>query len=86
MPLPDHFLKKGGPGRPRGLPNRATREFKELWASWLESDEYRENLKRRILLGRAPHMESYLAQLVFGKPKDIVEQTGELVIRCELNE
>lgn len=84
MPRNTSGLRRGGPGRPKGVPNRATREFKAFWRCWMDSADYRENVKRRILLGRAPHLESYIAQMVYGRPKDVVETQGELVIRCEM--
>src|SRR5262245_48165921 len=37
------------------------------------SHRYRENLKRRILSGTAPHMELLLHQCAFGKPRNLVE-------------
>ena len=56
-------------GRKAGVPNRATAQFKTFWQTFLESAEYRENLKQRVLSGSAPHMEKYLAELLHGRPR-----------------
>jgi len=71
-------LKRGGPGRPKGVPNKATREFKAWAESFFKSSKYRENLERRLLSGRAPSFEVYAAQLLYGKPKEEVEHSGEV--------
>lgn len=71
-------------GRTAGTPNKATVEFKQFWAKFYESDEYRANLQRRIIQGRAGPMEQYVAQMVFGKPKDQVDLQGDITIRHEL--
>jgi hypothetical protein len=72
-------LQRGGrPGRPKGLPNIATREFKS-WAEKFTADPtYRLALERRLTAGKAPQFEVYLHQLLHGKPKDQVELSGDL--------
>lgn len=62
-----------GGGRKKGVPNKATQEIKEFARNFLMSEEYRENLKRRILAGEAPHIEVLLHHYGFGKPKTSVE-------------
>ena len=66
---------KGNPGggRKRGVPNRATQEIKDFARNFLMSEEYRANLKRRILAGEAPHLEVLLHHYAFGKPRTSVE-------------
>jgi hypothetical protein len=64
-----------GRGRPRGATGLIQREFKECWHLFLNSDEYRDNAKRRILSGRAPHLESYLLNRIYGKPQEQVAVT-----------
>ena len=75
-------LKRGGsPGRPKGSLNRKTLAFEEFWAGKLESEEYRQNLWRRIAGGRASHMETFLATKIFGAPKQNLDLTGEVTLR-----
>jgi hypothetical protein len=59
-----------GGGRPKGAPNKATREIKEFARNFLMSDKYQRSLERRILAGTAPHMEVLLHHYAFGKPTD----------------
>lgn len=68
-------FKKGNPGggRPKGVPNKATREIKEFARTFLESPRYRQSLQRRIVAGKAPHMEILLHHYAFGKPTARVE-------------
>jgi hypothetical protein len=63
-------LKRGGPGRPKGAPNRATRDIREFSRETLERPEYIHSLRQRIDEGKAPHMETLLAHYAYGKPKD----------------
>ena len=70
-------LKRGGqPGRPKGVPNKATRDIREIATGLLSGDEYQRNLVRRLNRGTAGAVESLLYQYAFGKPKDTVELTG----------
>jgi hypothetical protein len=62
-----------GGGRPKGVPNKATLEIKDFGRDFLMSAKYRENLKRRIMAGEAPHMEVLLHHYSFGKPRFEVE-------------
>lgn len=40
------------------------------------SPEYRESEKARLLAGTAPHLETYLLNRIFGKPKETVSHEG----------
>ena len=60
-------------GRPLGASNTITRELKTFWHRFFTSEEYREKAKQRILAGTAPHLESYLFNRIYGKPKEYIE-------------
>lgn len=67
-------LRRGG-GRPKGLPNNATREQKAFFQSILESAAYRESFRRRVLRGE-PGLETLMHHYALGKPKEQVEHSG----------
>ena len=75
------------PGQPKigrsreGTPNRATAEFKGFWQQFLASTEYRDSLKRRMLDGKADHMEQYVAELLYGRPRQELDLTHNEGIR-----
>ena len=74
MPRTTAGLKRGGQrGRPKGSKNKATPEIKIFWREFFESEAYRENAKFRMIQGKAPHLESYLLMLVFGKPRESID-------------
>lgn len=80
-------LRRGGPGRPKGLPNKATREQKEFLRGILESEEYRESFRRRVIRGDAT-LEQLMHHYVLGKPKDTlaVESLPPMLVVDELTE
>lgn len=45
-------------------------ELQLFWDQFFMSVDYRENLKQRILKGKAAHMEILLHHMVYGKPKE----------------
>ena len=55
-------------GRPKGARNKATVEITVTWRKFFESPVYQASLKKRMLAGKAPHMETYLGQLCYGRP------------------
>lgn len=69
-------LRKGG-GRPKGVPNKVTREIKEL-ARALFDEAYWERCRSRLLSGRvAPAVEAKLLAYAYGEPKQQLEVTGQ---------
>ena len=78
MPFEKGREKTGG--RELGTPNRATAEFKKFWQEFFESKEYRTSLKRRVLDGKADHMERYAAELLYGRPKMEIEIDSSLTV------
>lgn len=62
-------------GRPKGVPNIATREHKEFCRLFLESAAYRVSAMKRMLEGKAPHLESLALGYAYGQPKRELEIT-----------
>ncbi len=86
MPRNTSGLKRSaGPGRPKGSQNRATKEFKQWAENFLKSEAYRRSAEQRILRGRSPQLEVYIAQLMYGKPKDQVEMSGTVQMPTIIN-
>lgn len=63
-------LRRGGPGRPKGLQNKATRDIQAFSRGMLERPEYIASLQQRLDEGKAPHMETLFHHYGWGKPKD----------------
>ena len=67
----------GGPGRPRGVPNRTTIEVREASRALVEDPAYRrklaEDLRKRKV---APMIEQMLWHYAYGKPKHLLEIRG----------
>ena len=73
-------LKRGGsPGRPKGVPNKATSEMKALAQRLLKDRTYRANFRKRLQDGELPPaVESMLYHYAFGKPADTLKLDGDL--------
>jgi hypothetical protein len=80
-------LKRGGPGRPKGAPNKVSREQREFLRNVLESDEYRESLRRRLIRGDT-QLEVMAHHYLIGKPKDTltIEKMPPMLVVDELTE
>jgi hypothetical protein len=76
MPRKNNLPPGPGPGRPKGVPNKAARDIKEMARGLLSGEEYQRNLVRRLNRGTAGPVETLLYQYAFGKPKDTVELSG----------
>lgn len=67
-------------GRPKGTPNRATTEAKEVCSALVDDPEYLEALRTRLLSGTlAPGVEALLWHYAKGKPREIVEHQAASV-------
>lgn len=70
MPRNTNGLRRGGPGRPKGCPNKVTREIKMIARAVLDDPAYQESVKQRMIDGKAPHLETLYHYYADGKPKD----------------
>lgn len=68
-----HKLTGPGPGRPKGVPNKATVEIKAISRGLLEDEAYRASLRRRLIAGKASRVETLLYHYAYGVPKQSVE-------------
>ena len=67
-------LRRGGPGRPKGLPNRATVEIKDWARSILEDQAVRSRTLALAREGRlAPGVLVELLHYAYGKPKETTD-------------
>lgn len=66
-------LLRGGPGRKKGIPNKATQDVREFAQKFIDDEDYKASLRRRVLTGRAPHMEQLIWHYRFGKPRDVLD-------------
>ena len=86
--------KSGNPkGRPKGVPNKATQEVKEIARALVDDQAYRDMLKLRLQNGTAPPaIEVLMWHYARGKPKETlavegdVGEAGVLVIRVKSGE
>ena len=76
--VPGRPFKKGEGGRPKGVPNKATRDIKAWARGMLEDPDYRASLKARLASGQAGQVEALLYHYGYGKPKEQVELSSGL--------
>jgi hypothetical protein len=64
-------LRRGGPGRPKGVPNRATLEAKAVCNALVDDPDYQKRLKVRLIAGKlAPAVECMIWHYAKTKPTD----------------
>lgn len=71
-------LLRGGPGRPPGVPNKASQFVKELAQELtLQNPKYVTNLRQRLESGKCnPAVEIAILHYGYGKPTDKVDFEG----------
>ena len=73
-----------GPGRKKGVPNRATTEVKAIYAAIVDDPTYRKTLVARAKAGElAPALEAMLWHYAYGKPKEQVQHAGGITVAWE---
>lgn len=72
-------LRRGG-GRPKGAKNKTTAEIRAVAKALVEDRIYVAHLRKRLVDGKAPHMETLLFQYAYGKPKDEEGFDGRFLI------
>ena len=77
-------LTRKGKGRPPGAPNKRTLAQREWAEALLQSEEYRESARRRILAGRASHLEALFHEATVLPRKQEVHVTGSLDLVARL--
>jgi hypothetical protein len=65
--------RPAGAGKPKGTLSHKRREVKEFFEKFFDSKEYQDNLKSRILRGKAQAIETLGYYYVCGKPKERVQ-------------
>jgi len=60
-------------GKKKGDIGGKSKEIKKFFADFISGKEYRENIKQRILKGRAPHIETLAFHYTCGKPAERVQ-------------
>ena len=65
-------LRRGGPGRPKGSPNKSTVAIRETSQRLLSDPEYQAALKIRLRRGTAGPVEPLLYHYAFGRPKETI--------------
>ena len=75
-PNPSWFKGAPGPGRKKGVPNKATLELKAFTDSLLADPNYQKNVIARVMAGEADHIERFMWEHRFGKPKEQIEVSG----------
>lgn len=64
----------GGPGRPKGSQNKSKTAIAEFMREVLESPEYRESFKLRMLNGSInPSVEALAYHYAYGKPTETID-------------
>jgi len=72
-PQNKHLRRTAGPGRPKGTPNRVTREVREVALNLVTNLEYLAGVRKRLASGRAGTLETVIWYYAYGKPRETVD-------------
>lgn len=73
MPRNTSGLRRGGPGRPKGVPNKATRDVQEAARAFLNNPKGLAALQQQYEEGKLPPAVWQLyMHYAYGKPKDTI--------------
>jgi hypothetical protein len=76
-------LKRGGPGRPKGVPNKATADAKAFAEGLVDDPVYLAKLTRDLRARKvAPPIEHMLWHYAKRKPKDVIELEERLDVNA----
>jgi hypothetical protein len=67
------MISRNPNGRPKGSRNKTSLEIAAVARELVESPEYKASLKKRLIEGKAPHMEPVLFYYAYGKPVDRIQ-------------
>ncbi len=85
MPRNTSGLRRGGPGRPPNIPNKATQELKDWAREMLNDPDWRTSARTRCIEGKAPHIETHFLTVGLPKPSvggfTIESSSGATVLR-----
>ena len=65
-------LRRGGPGRPKGVANRVTRQVREVALNLVTNPQYLAGVRKRRASGRAETLETVIWYYACGKPRETV--------------
>lgn len=72
-------LRRGGPGRHKGIPNKATKDVQAAARAFLDNPKGRAAMKLQYELGTLPPaIWQLFMHYAYGKPRDTLTIDGEL--------
>lgn len=80
MPRDTSGLKRGGPGRPKGVPNKVTLEIREAARALVDDEQAQRKMLEDYRRGKLhPSIVQMFYAYAYGKPKDTLVVEGGAV-------